>query len=275
LLEATQPVKVLKKSKQDTHMLHASGLDDGVGSQPKVPDALKENTTSINEGTVMMKKKKQDDEFIHTPDDYVLTDDEKNDESKEFDEKEYEELYGDVTISLKDTEPTDKEKGYVEITVAGQVNINQEGACNQVKDDAQATQKTEGPILSSSISSDYAAKYLNFENIPPINTEVVSILELMFNMKFHQEPKETITSSDNIALTEIDQKTTLFKIMTKSKSFNKSLNQRALYHALMESILEDEDAMDEEVANKLKKRKHDNADKDEGPSAGSDRGLQR
>ncbi|GJZ51824.1 hypothetical protein Tco_0606339 [Tanacetum coccineum] len=63
--------------------------------------------------------------------------------------------------------------------------------------------------------------------------------------------------------------------MTKSKSFNKSPKQRALYHALMESILEDEDAMDEGVADKLKKRKQDDADKDEGPSAGSYRGLKR
>nr|GEW72425.1 hypothetical protein [Tanacetum cinerariifolium] len=51
--------------------------------------------------------------------------------------------------------------------------------------------------------------------------------------------------------------------------------QRALYHALMESILEDEDAMHEGVADKLKKRKPDNADKDEGPSTRSDRGLKR
>ncbi|GKD48458.1 hypothetical protein Tco_1277434, partial [Tanacetum coccineum] len=63
--------------------------------------------------------------------------------------------------------------------------------------------------------------------------------------------------------------------MTKTKSFNKNLKQRALYHALMESILEDEDAMDEGVADKLKKRKQDDADKDKGPSAGSDRGLKR
>ncbi|GKD23475.1 hypothetical protein Tco_1225178 [Tanacetum coccineum] len=43
----------------------------------------------------------------------------------------------------------------------------------------------------------------------------------------------------------------------------------------MESILEDEDAIDEGVADKLKKRKQDDADKDEVPSAGSDRGLKR
>ncbi|GJX64998.1 hypothetical protein Tco_0299341 [Tanacetum coccineum] len=52
-------------------------------------------------------------------------------------------------------------------------------------------------------------------------------------------------------------------------------SSKDLCHALMESILEDEDAMDEGVADKLKKRKQDDADKDEGPSAGLDRGLKR
>ncbi|GJY39011.1 hypothetical protein Tco_0425375 [Tanacetum coccineum] len=63
--------------------------------------------------------------------------------------------------------------------------------------------------------------------------------------------------------------------MTKSKSFNKSPKQRALYHAFIDLILENEDAMDEGVADKLKKRKQDDADKDKGPSAGSNRGLKR
>ncbi|GJX22032.1 hypothetical protein Tco_0226477 [Tanacetum coccineum] len=90
-----------------------------------------------------------------------------------------------------------------------------------------------------------------------------------------QVPKDTISSSDTVALEEFDQKTTLFKTMTKSKSFTKSPKQRALYHALMESIMEDEDAMDEGVANKVQKRKPYDADKDEGPSPGSDRGLKR
>ncbi|GJU92483.1 hypothetical protein Tco_1304906 [Tanacetum coccineum] len=90
-----------------------------------------------------------------------------------------------------------------------------------------------------------------------------------------QVPKETITSSDTTTLEEFDQKTTLFETMTKSKSFNKSPKNRALYHALMESIFEDEEVMVKGVAEKLKKRKPDDADKDEGPSAGSDRELKR
>nr|GEY75937.1 hypothetical protein [Tanacetum cinerariifolium] len=51
LLEAAQLIKALKKSKQDTHMLHASGLGDGVRSQPKVPDESKDKTTGTDEGT--------------------------------------------------------------------------------------------------------------------------------------------------------------------------------------------------------------------------------
>ncbi|GKB01225.1 hypothetical protein Tco_0829269 [Tanacetum coccineum] len=57
--------------------------------------------------------------------------------------------------------------------------------------------------------------------------------------------------------------------MTKSKSFNKSPKHRALYHDLMESILKDEDAMDEGVTDKLKKRKPDDTNKDKGPSDSS------
>ncbi|GJR33413.1 hypothetical protein Tco_1109645 [Tanacetum coccineum] len=285
----------------------------------------------------------QNDEFVHTPDDYVQTDNEKHDESDDVTEEEYErineELYGDVNVSLTDAKPANKEKDDEEMTVVGHVNVNQEGAGNQVKDDAQETQKTEGPIPSSSISSDYAAKYLNFDNIPLVDTEVVSMLDInvqhevsrtsplltilvitnlekdvkelktvdhstsllstiksevlnaikeylgtslddalykrlrqqyvpdkstedirkikMEHARKQQEPKETITSSDTTTLEEFDQKTTFFEVMTKSKSFNKSPKQRALYHDLMESILEDENVMDKDVADKLKKRKQD------------------
>ncbi|GJX24038.1 hypothetical protein Tco_0228483 [Tanacetum coccineum] len=408
LLEAAQLKEALKKSKQDTHMLHASGLGDGVGSQLKFLDELKEKTTSTHEGTSTIPRvpdvpkvhseseneswgdSEDDDDsndddsnddnrddvgdkedICKSDDDHEEADDERkrfNDEEDEtqddeyYDEEEYEELYGDVNISLRDAEPADKEKDDEEMMVAGQENINQEGACNQVKDDAQTRQKTEGPIPSSSISSDYAAKYLNFDKIPSIDTKVVSMLDInvqhevpqatilttvvpdsetlstfhkritdlekdvkelkttdhsaallstiksevpkavneylgtslddalhkvlkkhladlakkhsvlvevverfrkqyvpekstkdiiqikMEHARKQQEPKETITSSDTTALKEINQKTTLFETMTQSKSFNKSPKHRALYHALMESIIEDEDAMDEGVA---------------------------
>ncbi|GKB85171.1 hypothetical protein Tco_0957443 [Tanacetum coccineum] len=110
--------------------------------------------------------------------------------------------------------------------------------------------------------------------VPEKSTEDIRKIKMEHARK-KQEPKETITSSDTSAQEEFDQKTTLFQTMTNSNSFSRSPKQRALYHALMESILEDEDAMDEGVADKLKKRKPDDADKDEGPSTGSDRALKR
>nr|GEU73297.1 hypothetical protein [Tanacetum cinerariifolium] len=68
-----------------------------------------------------------------------------------------------------------------------------------------------------------------------------------------QETKYTITSFDTAELQEYDQKRTLFETMTKTKSFNKNTKHKDLYHALMESILEDEDGMDKGPVYKLLK----------------------
>ncbi|GJT57800.1 hypothetical protein Tco_0992854 [Tanacetum coccineum] len=51
VFEAAQLKKTLKKRKQETHKLHASGSGDGVGSHPKVPDESQDKTTSTKEGT--------------------------------------------------------------------------------------------------------------------------------------------------------------------------------------------------------------------------------
>ncbi|GKA33056.1 hypothetical protein Tco_0719423 [Tanacetum coccineum] len=437
LREEAQLKKALKRSKIETTIHQAGGSSEGADSKSEGDsgdeaadnqqgddertDSDDEPTETDNPKTSDDEEETQDDEFVHTPKDYVPTDDESNDATEEEYEMINEELYGDVNVSLTDVEPADKEKDDVEMTVDGHVNVNQEGASNQVKDDAQATQKTDAPIPRSSISSNYAAKFLNFDNIPPTDTELLSMMDInvqhevpltttlaptislllsslyptlqqiepiptpitfeatisttvvpdfetltilhqriiylakdvkelkdvdnstkvistiqskvqkaikeylrsslddamhkgiqknvvdiikehfvpaetverlkqqyapqksvdnireikMEHARKYKVPKETITSFDTIALAEFDQKTTLFETMTKSKSFNKSLKQRALYHALVELILEDEDAIDEGVAEKLKKRKPDDADKDEGPSAISDRGLKR
>ncbi|GJR53079.1 hypothetical protein Tco_1403600 [Tanacetum coccineum] len=90
-----------------------------------------------------------------------------------------------------------------------------------------------------------------------------------------QEIKYTITSSDKASLKEFDQKRTLFETMTITKSFDKNPKHRAIYHALMESILEDEEAMDKGVVDKLKKRNPDNADREEDLPTGSDQWLKR
>ncbi|GJX11293.1 hypothetical protein Tco_0201152 [Tanacetum coccineum] len=76
-----------------------------------------------------------------------------------------------------------------------------------------------------------------------------------------QESQYTIKSSNKAALNEFDKKQAIFETMTKSKSFNKHPKHITLYHALMESILADKDAMDQGVADNQKKRKLDNKDR--------------
>ncbi|GJV78753.1 hypothetical protein Tco_1514623 [Tanacetum coccineum] len=94
-----------------------------------------------------------------------------------------------------------------------------------------------------------------------------------------QEPTYTIKSTDKGALEEFDLMSALLKFMHKNKYTNKNLTNYRLYHALMEALIEDENAMDKEVADTVKdhKRKHDgdyddDDDDDEGPPAVSNQG---
>nr|GEU43041.1 retrovirus-related Pol polyprotein from transposon TNT 1-94 [Tanacetum cinerariifolium] len=130
--------KVLRKSRHETSIHQAGGSGDGTGSTPWVPDEPKgksvdthegagdsgdetneqgddedvlksdddlkqaddERTESYNPRTSDEQEETQDGEYIHTLEDYVPTDDETNDKSKDVDEEEYgridKEWYGDV-----------------------------------------------------------------------------------------------------------------------------------------------------------------------------------
>ncbi|GKA16371.1 hypothetical protein Tco_0696118, partial [Tanacetum coccineum] len=85
-----------------------------------------------------------------------------------------------------------------------------------------------------------------------------------------QDSTYSIRSTDKVAFEEFDVKSALFR---NPANYH-------LYHALMEALIADEDAMDKEVTVKVKdhKRKHDSDDEedddddDEGPSAGSNQG---
>ncbi|GKC93069.1 hypothetical protein Tco_1158511, partial [Tanacetum coccineum] len=74
-----------------------------------------------------------------------------------------------------------------------------------------------------------------------------------------QDSTYSILSTDKVALKEFDLKSALFKHMNKNKTANRNPANYHLYHALMEALIADEDAMDKEVAVKVKdhKRKHD------------------
>ncbi|GKA43932.1 hypothetical protein Tco_0736656, partial [Tanacetum coccineum] len=93
-----------------------------------------------------------------------------------------------------------------------------------------------------------------------------------------QDSTYSIRSTDKVDLEEFDLKSALFSHINKKKSTNRNTANYHLYHSLMVALIADEDAMDKEVADKVKdhKRKHDRDDEDddddEGPSAGSNQG---
>ncbi|GJV42450.1 hypothetical protein Tco_1420890 [Tanacetum coccineum] len=63
-----------------------------------------------------------------------------------------------------------------------------------------------------------------------------------------QDSTYSIRSTDKMALKEFDLKSALFKHMNKNKTANRNPANYHLYHALMEALIVDEDAMDKEVA---------------------------
>ncbi|GKA40420.1 hypothetical protein Tco_0733013 [Tanacetum coccineum] len=79
---------------------------------------------------------------------------------------------------------------------AGRDDGTQQTTYEQFKDDEHVilttvhdTQKTEVPLQSSSVSSDFANQFLNLDNIPPTDTKVV----FMMNVKVHHEEPSTQT----------------------------------------------------------------------------------
>ncbi|GJY24474.1 hypothetical protein Tco_0398132 [Tanacetum coccineum] len=225
LLEAAQLKEALKKSKRDSHMLHASGSRDGVGSKRKVPKESEDKTTCTNEGTGTKPKvpnvpkehseseneswgnSENDDDSDevrkdadHDVDSDADGDNDANDsertdsdeeenpnlnlkddaeketqDDEEFDEEEYDELYKDVNVRSKDIEHDKEGKCDAEMTNASREDVSQEKSYEQVVDDAHVTftaaQKTKGLMQSSSISSEFASKFLNLDNVSPADNE--------------------------------------------------------------------------------------------------------
>ncbi|GJR61126.1 hypothetical protein Tco_1503288 [Tanacetum coccineum] len=124
-------------------------------------------------------KEEEEEEIVKTPsNDSVDEDETKIADKAEGDEDEEMDytislLYDDVDIRMN--EPVDVDKGFVQ----------EEGT------DAAMPNKTEVPASSSSRSSDLAAKFLNFSDIPTIEAEIVSPLDISVH---HEVPSQQTTT---------------------------------------------------------------------------------
>ncbi|GJT23112.1 retrovirus-related pol polyprotein from transposon TNT 1-94 [Tanacetum coccineum] len=266
-LEEAQLKKDIKRSKRDTNIHQAGGSSEGADLESEVPDEPKgksidtnsdddddddqqsndESTEPDDDKSADFNKTddKEEGEFVHTPDDYVPTDDEYVDDEEL--ERINKEIYDDVNMYLKDEEPANEEEDDEEITHAENVNaeheeVSQEVAGDQVKDDAQATvivalatQKTEVPLQSSSISSDYATKFLNFDNIPSGETKSISMIDIKVQ---HEDPKattSTTTATNSTTLTAMHQR--LSDVENEVKTLRNVNHNSAIYVPVKSEVL--------------------------------------
>nr|GEW52832.1 hypothetical protein [Tanacetum cinerariifolium] len=191
----------------DEQQRKTSGTDEGTDDNDDINDD-DDDDDNINDDDSENKDDDgndvHDSERTNSYDDYEnpsLTlkdyDKEEHDKEYEFDddnenvfEKEDDDLYKDVNVRSLGAEHEKERKGNEEMTDADQ-NVSQEKLYEQVVKDAHVTltssQKTESSKQSSSVSSDFASKFLILDNIPLVVDEVA----FMMNVKNRQEESST------------------------------------------------------------------------------------
>ncbi|GJU68471.1 hypothetical protein Tco_1254730 [Tanacetum coccineum] len=204
LLEDARLKKALEKSKQDTNKLQASGSSEGADFESEVPDESKAKPFDTSEGTGVKQRvpdvlkanssdsdneswgdsdddndddnandddsKKEDDDGNDTHDsERTNSDDDDENPSftlKDYDEEEHDEDYesDDDNENVYEEEDDDLYKD-VDVRSLG-VEHEKEG------------KKTESSKQSSSVSSDFASKFLILDNVPPVVDEVASMMNI-------------------------------------------------------------------------------------------------
>ncbi|GJR46624.1 hypothetical protein Tco_1314727 [Tanacetum coccineum] len=171
--------------------------DHKEASDTKKIDSDEDENLNLNQNDD--EEEENNEEYVRTPDRFEFNDD----------DEEYEELYKDVNVRLTDTEHEEQGKEDEEMTDAGRDDSTQQTKYDQVKDDEHVTltivhdtQKTEDPMQSSSVSSDFANQFLKLDNTPPTNSEVVSVMNVKVR---HEEPSTQTPPLLNIPVTVIPE----------------------------------------------------------------------
>ncbi|GJW14321.1 hypothetical protein Tco_0018454 [Tanacetum coccineum] len=217
LLEDAQLKKAIKRSKRETNIHQAGGSGDGVGLELKVPDEPKGKSINTSEGTGL-KPRVPDVSKAYSS---------KNDEEYDHINKE---MYDDVNVNLKDVEPVDEGKGNKEMNDAEKVNVKHEEV-NQEDASAQEVKELKNVDHSSTLLATIKSE---------VSTAVKEYLRISLDDALQKKSVEDI------------RKVKMEHAAKQQESQNPK--HRALYHPLIESILEDEDAMDKGLKRKKKSK---------------------
>nr|GEW40236.1 hypothetical protein [Tanacetum cinerariifolium] len=254
----------------DKDGVESDANEDNEGSDNEKTDSDEDENLNVNLNDDEEEEHKE--EYVRTPNNFEFNDD----------NEEYDELYKDVNIKSKVVEHEEVGKGDAEMT-----------------DTAHESSKQ-----SSSVSSDFASKFLNLDNIPPFVDEVASLM----NVKTpHEElstqapsilsvPVMAILEASNIHATTIPLLIQPFSYIPQmitptpvptTEPTNSSIpalpdfasysdsTKEYLYDASVKSYQLDKDLFDFYGKVYSLKRGRKDKDKDEDPPAGSDQGLKK
>nr|GEW58023.1 putative ribonuclease H-like domain-containing protein [Tanacetum cinerariifolium] len=287
MTEAQQLKLVTKRSLQQTHISQASGsgVDEGTGSIPRVPMYPLMSLGKRYLRTRLMKKvqdwpllKRENKQLkLLKPRVYLpsLSDDECNGEE-------------DLDLNVGREEGHDEEEE--EDKLCRDVNINQ-GRGIQTTQEVKDSHMTLTLIIPDDNDEFLKTIDENMQKIikeqvkEQVKVQVSKILPRIEQTVNEQLEAEVLTRSSSSSktsydvaadLSELEIKKILIEKMEGNKSIHRSNEQRNLYKALVESYESDKIILDtyEETVT-LKRRRDDDADKDEEPFAGSDRGSKR
>ncbi|GJV44196.1 hypothetical protein Tco_1428732, partial [Tanacetum coccineum] len=231
----------------DEQQRKKSGIDEGTGTKLGVPDVPIYEFESETESWGESVKEDDDDEDVSDDDGDDDDDDDDNDDDDDDEDKnddddeadndrtesdrikipdlnqsrtEYDEKNEEHESERVHTPPrfiptNDEDKG-----VADQQNVSQEFRYEQVEEDAHVTltaihetQKTDGQMQSSSVSSNFTSKLLNLENPSPTKNEIASLMGTTirreepsnFSSVFKFNDRVTKLEKDVSELKQVDQ----------------------------------------------------------------------
>nr|GEU56425.1 hypothetical protein [Tanacetum cinerariifolium] len=253
LLKDAQLKETLRKCKQEPYKLQASSssggadfelevldeqtdktkeISEGTCVKPRVPDVSKEDSSDSDDDSWGDSEDENDDAMTKTIMMMTMTDSDDDENPsftlKDYKEEEQDELYGDLNITqgLRYNDLTNAQQGRED-----QLNASHEsGFVQEEEEDAHVTlttvhDKTEGPLQSSSISSDFTSKLLNPDDLSSdinssMNTSIVPPPPPLVYHSSHpttipqqQTPdSKTTTTYPTITLPEIPNFTSLFQL---------------------------------------------------------------
>ncbi|GJY01651.1 hypothetical protein Tco_0359803 [Tanacetum coccineum] len=207
LSKATQLKEATKQSKKDFYISHASGLGDGTDFESGVLDEQQrkisgaDEETSTKPGVLDIPKYDSESEKESWGDSGEEDDNDEDDNKDESNDDKGSDDDGDNDDNNDDNE----EEEYVdEINNEGDNANNATEENEEEEDDDEELykdiNKTDGPMQSSSVTSKFTSKLLNFENASPTENDIASLMDTTVR---HEEPSSQTSCLYTVPVTVI------------------------------------------------------------------------